>query len=62
MTINDRIINIIEDHESIVQVLDQIYTALKGGKPMPNYIPLLNDAIVTDQLSVICEELNKKRS
>ena len=52
---------IIEDHACICKVIDQIYCALENNTPMPRTIPVLNDGFVTDQLSRICEELNKKR-
>lgn len=61
METNDRVINIIEDHESIVQTLDGIVSALENGTPMPNYIPVLHDTLITDHLSTICEHLNKNR-
>ena len=61
MKVSDRVINIIEDHESIVQTLDAICCALENGTPMPNFIPVLNDTLVTDQLSKICEALSEKR-
>lgn len=61
MKVNDRILNIIEDHESITQTLDQIVSALQENKPMPNFIPVLHDTLVTDQLSIICEKLNALR-
>lgn len=59
MVYSDRVVNIIEDHESIVQTLSAIVFAIKNKKPMPQFIPILNDTLVTDHLCVICEELNK---
>lgn len=61
MESNDRLMNIIEDHAMIVHTLDSISTALENGTAMPNFIPVLNDTVVTDQLSRICEKLNKVR-
>lgn len=61
MKVNDRILNIIEDHESITQTLDQIVSALENGSPMPNYIPVLHDTLMTDNLSRICEKINALR-
>ena len=61
MKVDDRILNIIEDHESVTQTIIQIVSALQENKPMPNYIPLLHDTLVTDQLSIICEKLNALR-
>lgn len=57
---SNRIIDIIEDHESIVQTVDAICCALENNTPMPQYIPVLNNLVVTDQLSKICEALNKR--
>lgn len=59
---NNRIIDIIEDHESIIQTLDAICCALENNTPMPAYIPVLNNLNVTDQLSRICEALNKNKA
>ncbi len=61
MRVDDRIIGIIEDHESIVQTIDAICCALENDTPMPQYIPVLNDLSVTDHLCKICEALNKMR-
>ena len=59
MNVSNRMVDIIEDHESIVQTLDAICCALENGMPLPNYIPVLNDLVVTDQLTKIVEALNK---
>ena len=59
MKVSDRLINIVEDHESIVQTLDAICCALENGTPMPNFIPVLHDTLITDHLGKICENLNK---
>lgn len=60
MKIDDRIINIIEDHESIIQTLDGIVCAIENGTDLPNFIPVLHDSVITDHLSKICETLNAK--
>lgn len=59
MKADNRIINIIEDHALIRHTLDSIYCALTGDAPMPNTIPVLNDTVVTDQLSMIAEKLSE---
>ena len=59
---DNRIIDIIEDHESIVQALGAISIALRTNKPLPSFIPVLHDALVTDYLSNICEHLNAKKN
>lgn len=60
MKMSDRVIDIIEDHESIVQTLDGMVSAIENGLEMPNFIPVLHDTLVTDHLSTICEKLKKK--
>lgn len=62
MKVNERILNIIEDNACICQTLDQIVSALENGSPMPNFIPVLHDTLMTDHLSKICETLNKRRN
>ena len=57
----DRVINIIEDHESIVQCLDHIVCALENGGRLPNYLPVLHDALVSDLLGKICGALERAR-
>lgn len=59
MKASDRLINIIEDHANITQFLDQVCCALENGTEMPNFVPVLHDTLVTDQLGVIAENLNK---
>lgn len=60
--VSERMINIIEDHAMIVHAIDSIACAIKNGTAMPNFIPVLNDTVVTDHLSKICECINKSRS
>ena len=52
-----RMIDIIEDHVRICDVLSQVSHAMRCGGRMPNYIPVLNDASVTDILTDIIEAL-----
>jgi len=61
MKVTNRIIEIIEDHESIVQTLDGIVCAIENGTELPNYIPVLHDTLITDHLGTICEHLKKGR-
>ena len=55
------IIDIVEDHTRIVDTLDMICCAIENESEMPNYIPVCNDAMVSDQLSKICETITKLR-
>lgn len=57
MKVDDRIIDIIEDHESIVQTLDGIVCAIENKTEFPNYIPVLHDGLVTDLLTKIIVRL-----
>lgn len=61
MKVSNRILDIIEDHACICQTLDQIVCALENkGVEMPNFVPVLNDTLVTDHLSKIMQELKKE--
>lgn len=61
--INDRIVNIVQDHANIVQCLDQITCALENDAlDFPNFIPVLHDTLVTDQLGKIIETLRQIRN
>lgn len=61
MKVNDRIVNIIEDHACITQFLDGICCAIENGTDMPNFVPVCNDTIVTDQLGKIAETITNLR-
>jgi len=54
-----QIIEIIEDHAMMADILNSICCALKNGTSMPNYIPVMNDGVITDQLGKICEALTQ---
>lgn len=60
MKVSDRVLNIIEDHESIIQCLDAMVNAFDNGLEMPNFIPVLHDTLITDHLCKICEKLKEK--
>lgn len=60
MEANNRIIDIIEDHESIVNCISSIVLSINDGLEPPRHIPLLHDSLVSDWLGVICEELSRK--
>lgn len=60
MKASDRLLNIIEDHANITQFIDQVCCALENGdRQMPNFVPVLHDTLVTDQLGLIAEKLNR---
>lgn len=56
---NERIIDIIEDHESLVQCIDHICCSIQNGMEMPNYVPMLHDSLLSDQLCRIIEKLKE---
>ena len=58
---NMRLIDIVEDHAMIVHTIDSIACSIENGTEMPNFIPVLNDTLVTDQLGKICETITKLR-
>lgn len=63
MTVSDRVLNIIEDHANVTQFLDQLCCAMENpAAGMPNFVPVLHEAMVTDQLCMICEKLKEKTS
>lgn len=64
MKVDNNILRIIEDHALMVHCIDSICTALENDTDMPNFIPILHDTLVTDQLGKICEVFSmlKKKS
>lgn len=58
---SERLINIVEDHANMVHAIDSIACAIENGTEMPNFIPVMNDTVVTDQLGAICETITKLR-
>lgn len=55
------VIEKIEDHARVCDTIDAICCALENGTDMPNSIPMCNDAMLTDQLSKICETITALR-
>jgi len=49
----------LEDHARVCDVIDAICCAIENGTNMPNYIPLCNDVMLTDQLGKIAEHINQ---
>ncbi len=61
MEANSQVVSIIEDHVRICDTINSIYCAIENGTEMPNYIPVCNDSLATDQLSKIAETITKLR-
>lgn len=47
----------LEDHARVCDTIDAICCAIENGTDMPNYIAMCNDAMLSDQLSKICETI-----
>lgn len=60
MEATDRLLNIIEDHESVTQFLGNLAVSLSDGYSLPNFVPVLHDSLLTDYLSKICEKLRQQ--
>ena len=58
---NEQVIDIIQDHTRVTDTIDSICCAIENGTEMPNFIPVCNDSMVSDQLGKICEEITKLR-
>lgn len=64
MRVSKEILDIIQDHARVTDTLDMICSAIENGIDMPNFVPVCNDVMVSDQLTKICEtitELRKKQ-
>lgn len=61
MEANKQVIEVIEDHVRVCDTIDSICCAIENGTEMPNFIPVCNDAMVSDQLSKICETITTLR-
>jgi len=59
MKVDDRLLNIIQDHARVCDTLDAICCSIENGTAMPNFIPVCCDTLLTDQLSKIVEAINK---
>ena len=55
------VVEIIEDHTRICDTLDSICCAIENGTEMPNFIPVCNDTMVSDQLGKIAETITNLR-
>ena len=61
MKASNRMVNIIEDHACICHFIDCLCTSIENGTELPNFVPVLNDALVTDQLGKIAEVIQRSR-
>lgn len=61
MEIEKNVIEIIEDHARVTDTIDSICCAIENGTDMPNFIPVCNDTMLSDQLGKICETITTLR-
>jgi len=61
MDAGNRFLDIIEDYANITHFIDSLACALENGSDLPNFVPVLNDTLITDHLSKIAEAINKLR-
>ncbi len=58
---NEQVIEIIQDHTRVTDTIDSICCAIENGTEMPNFIPVCNDTMVSDQLGKIAETITNLR-
>lgn len=58
----NKLIQKIEDFARVSDTIDAICCSLENGTEMPNFIPVCNDTILTDQLTKIAEHINRLRN
>ena len=61
MEVEKNVIDIIEDHTRVTDTIDMICCAIENGTEMPNFIPVCNDTMVSDQLGKIAETITTLR-
>ena len=61
MKVDKEVVEIIQDHTRVTDTIDSICCAIENGTEMPNFIPVCNDTIVSDQLGKICETITNLR-
>lgn len=61
MKVTDKVLKVVQDHTRITDTIDSICCAIENGTEMPNFIPVCNDTMVSDQLGKICETITELR-
>lgn len=59
MKATDKLIEKIEDFARVCDFLDSVCCAIENNMELPNFIPMCNDSMLTDQLTKIAERLGK---
>lgn len=57
----NRIIDNIEDYTRVRDWLDSVCCSIENGMQMPNYIPVCNEPMLTDQMSKVSECIENLR-
>jgi len=57
MKISEKLIRNIEDFARVRDFLDSLCCAIENNSDMPNFIPMCNDGMLTDQLTKIAEKI-----
>lgn len=58
---NNELRHIVEDHALIEDFIVHVSANIQEGKPMPEHIPSLHNALMMDALGNICECITKLR-
>lgn len=61
MKVDRQIFETIQDHTRVTDTIDSICCAIENGTEMPNFIPVCNDTILSDQLGKIAETITNLR-
>ncbi|MBO5594666.1 MAG: hypothetical protein J5931_08695 [Prevotella sp.] len=61
MKVTDKVLEIVQDHTRVTDTIDSICCAIENGTDMPNFIPVCNDTMVSDQLGKIAETITNLR-
>ena len=61
MKVDRQIFETIQDHARVTDTIDSICCAIENGTEMPNFIPVCNDTILSDQLGKIAETITNLR-
>ena len=58
---DNRMMDILEDYTRVTDTLDFICCGIENGLPMPNFIPVCNDTLLTHYLTKIAECITSMR-
>ena len=61
MKVTDKVLEIVQDHTRVTDTIDSICCDIENGTEMPNFIPVCNDTMLSDQLGKIAETITNLR-